>query len=99
MSKHTLAAAIGAALTTLVTVSAASAAQPGPAGTTFQCQSQMTGAKTHPLVFNCNAQTPQGIALLRPANCDPATMSWGAMQADCKALTAAQQDKAPATGG
>jgi hypothetical protein len=84
MRKHTLAAAIGAALTTLVAVSAASAAT----GYTFQCQSQMTGSKTHPLVFNCNAKTPQGIAFLRPANCDPATMSYGAMQADCNTMTA-----------
>ena len=96
MSKHTLAAAIGAALSTLVVVSAASAAQPG---TTFQCQSHMTGAKTHPLVFNCDAKTPQGVVLLRPANCDPATMSWGAMQANCKAMTASQQQSVPATGG
>jgi hypothetical protein len=99
MSKHTLAAAIGAALTTLVAVSAAVAAQPNQSGTTFQCESRMTGAKTHPLVFHCNAKTPQGVALLRPANCDPATMSWGAMQASCKAMTADPQQSAPATGG
>ncbi len=99
MSKHTLAAAIGAPLATLVAASAASAGQPSPAGATFQRQSHMTGAKTHPLIFNCNAQTPQGVALLRPANCDPATMNWGTMQANCKAMTAVLQDKAPATGG
>ena len=87
MRKQTLAVAFGAALSTLVIVSAAAAA--GPAA--FRCETQMTGAKTHPVVFHCDAQTPQGTAYVRPADCDPATMSWGAMQAHCKAANAAQQ--------
>ncbi len=91
MRKQTLAVAFGAALSTLVAVSAASAAQ---SASSFRCESQMTGAKTHPVVFHCDARTPQGTAYVRPADCDPATMSWGAMQAHCKAANAAQQ-----TGG
>jgi len=86
MFKQTLAAAIGAALTTLAVVSVASAAQSITTGYAFHCQSQMTGAKTHPVGFNCNAMTPEGVALLRPTNCDPAAMSWGTMQANCNAM-------------
>lgn len=69
-------------------VSAAAAAQAAPG---YRCETQMTGAKTHPVVFHCDDQTPQGTANLRPADCDPATMSWGAMQAHCKAASAAGQ--------
>jgi hypothetical protein len=95
MRKQVLAAALGAALSTLVAVSAASAAQTAA----FRCESQMTATKTHPLVFHCDARTAQGAAQIRPSDCDPATMSWGSMQAHCKVANTAAQTGTPVTGG
>ena len=94
MPKMTLAAAFGAAVVAM-SVASTAAALTLPAGGAFQCQRVQTASHTHPLTVYCNARTPEGAALLRPVNCDPATMTEAAMRANCGAANAQASTAAP----
>lgn len=81
--KYSLAAAIGAAITTLAVISTASAATNGSV-----CQT-WNPSKASPAVTHCVTWSHEAAARMRAANCDPAMMSGAAMRAACDALTAA----------
>ena len=86
MTSYKLAAAgVGAALLTLLAGSAAVARS----GDGYGCLLSHDPSNTHRIVTICTAHTPEAVARLSAAGCDPTTMSDTAMRAQCAAMIGA----------
>ena len=86
MTCNKLAAGIATALATLFVGTAVLAAQSPASGQGYQCLLTHAPFESHRVITVCHAKTPDALARLRAAKCDPATMSDAAMRAQCEAM-------------
>jgi hypothetical protein len=92
MTSNTLAAGIAAALFTLFAGSIAFGA--APSGDGYECLLSRAPSNTHRIVTVCNAHTPEALARLRAAKCDPAVMGDAGLRDQCAAMTPHHQGDA-----
>jgi hypothetical protein len=68
-------------------LASATALAAGQSGNGYHCLLTRRASDTHRVVTICDARTPEALARLSAAGCDPATMSDAAMRALCATLT------------
>ena len=98
MTRHNTTAGVAGSLLVLLAGGALAATTSASPGERFRCLLAHAPANPHHVVTVCDTRTPEGLARLRAAKCDPAMQSDSAMRAQCLVMMSDHRTDAPNAG-
>ena len=98
MTRYDLTAGAAGTLLVLLAGGALAATTSAPSGERLRCLLAHAPANPHHVVTVCDTRTPEGLARLRAAKCDPAMLSDWAMRTQCLAMMSDHRTDAPNAG-